>query len=689
MRGISKRTRRGALVTVVALLAPVAVVLGTAAPGGAALPGCTRTWTATTNGSWDDAANWSGNAVPLPTDHVCIDPVASRVVTIAATGAPIVVASLRLGATSGSGTQTLRVHRGVADPGTSLTATQGIEITPRGSLLLGHGNSAPVSVGVGPGATLLNDGKVGEVSGQAGQHTLRGNVVDTGVLTVTDAFWVRGDLTVEGDGHLAVDHVLHVEGTVWTKGGTVDGDWVVVAYDGLRVGDAGTDRAFGAPPFVVEGGDLSYDAESPIEVVVRGQVDVNGDTAPGQDLILQTVDGLDTTLTFSGTWNVGGLLRAQPGETADVVLHGSEADATLVNQGQLTRYDATGAALRIEADLVNQGSLDTNGGTIDVTGDVRNDGEVELHTGRVDAGGALVLGPRGRVSHDLLTADDFAVGRLTAEGPVTVGGALRTRTDLAPAVGGVTSGIVTGSSRTGTFRDLQFSGPASFDPQYTSTAVNLVRRASEPADHRFVRAAFQDFLGRQPNPAELASRSSALTAGTLTRAGLVRELSLTPEYVGALVERFYVDTLGRPGDPSGTAYWVGQLRDRRRTVAEVAGSFYASNEYFTWAGGTDADWIDKLYYVFFERLPSSSDLAYWTGRTQAEGRTRVAILLFQSLESRRQRVDRLYHELLGRASEPGGVDYWAARLLREGDLALGKNLASSLEYASRAQVRYP
>jgi hypothetical protein len=254
---------------------------------------------------------------------------------------------------------------------------------------------------------------------------------------------------------------------------------------------------------------------------------------------------------------------------------------------------------------------------------------------------------------------------------------------------GTTITVVVGATRTGTFDEVTFRGSASYDPQYTGTEAQIVRRAGESASRRFVRAAYQDFLDRQPTPTELTEKASAIDGATLSRGTLVRQLSLSPEYVTALVQRFYADTLGRPGDPAGVAFWVDRLRTGTDTVAEVAGSFYASPEYFNRAGGTNAAWIGDLYEVFFDRAPTSGDLTYWTTRIAQRGRTRVAIELFQSLESRRQRVDRLYQDLLGRDGDSDGVDYWAARITNEGDLGLAVFLAASGEYLGRAQLRYP
>lgn len=206
----------------------------------------------------------------------------------------------------------------------------------------------------------------------------------------------------------------------------------------------------------------------------------------------------------------------------------------------------------------------------------------------------------------------------------------------------------------------------------------------------FVKAVYQDFLDRQPTTSELDERATALERGSLTRPALVRVLAGSVEYVTTLVEKLYVDTLGRPGDASGTKFWVNEIRTGRRSVADVATKFYASPEYYDGiGGGTDESWVRDLYQKLLGRTASQSDADFWVGETQAKGRTNVAYRLYQSPESRRTRVEALYQALLGRTADPSGRDYWAGRILREGDLALAMTLASMQEYLDRAQVRYP
>ncbi len=213
-----------------------------------------------------------------------------------------------------------------------------------------------------------------------------------------------------------------------------------------------------------------------------------------------------------------------------------------------------------------------------------------------------------------------------------------------------------------------------------------------PANASFVRAAHQDLLGRSATADEVVQQAGYLDVGG-TRATLLGRLTTSDEWLGSIVSGFYADTLDREPDADGLAYWVGALRSGRFTVAQVAASFYASPEYYGRFGvpssGTTAGWIMDLYPAILGRVATVDDIEYWIDQTIAHGRSWVAVRLYGSLESRRDRVTALYDHLLDRAPEPDGLAYWAGRIATTGDLALARNLAASSEYGARAVARFP
>lgn len=207
-------------------------------------------------------------------------------------------------------------------------------------------------------------------------------------------------------------------------------------------------------------------------------------------------------------------------------------------------------------------------------------------------------------------------------------------------------------------------------------------------DVAFVLAALTDLLGGA-TPARAEAEVHALRAG-LSPASLLGRLTRSREWLTAVVDDLYHDTLGRPGDAAGVAFWVGELASGRRTVAGVAASFYASPEYVDGlGGGTVASWVTDLYDVLLGRAPEPAGLAYWTDAARTRGRTWVAHALFQSSESAGERVDGLYRALLGRGASGADAAYWGPRVVAEGDLALARSLAASAEYRARAVVRFP
>jgi hypothetical protein len=206
----------------------------------------------------------------------------------------------------------------------------------------------------------------------------------------------------------------------------------------------------------------------------------------------------------------------------------------------------------------------------------------------------------------------------------------------------------------------------------------------------FVAATNQDFLLHAATTAEVDRSATALADGVQTRKGFLTGMVNSDAWLDALLSNFYYQTLGRPPDPEGLAYWKSIIRRKKMTVAHVAAQFYASLEYYAGiGGGTDVSWVTNLYEALLGRDPDTSGLAYWVATARSRGRSKVALAFYQSEESSRTRVIALYRSLLGRDPEPAGKDYWTRMLPRTGDLALALLLASSTEYAERAQSRFP
>ena len=223
-----------------------------------------------------------------------------------------------------------------------------------------------------------------------------------------------------------------------------------------------------------------------------------------------------------------------------------------------------------------------------------------------------------------------------------------------------------------------------------SAATATVQDAvSALAYQAFVKASYQDFLGRQPTASELTAKSTALASGTVSKANYLAALTTSDEWLTAIVTQMYRDTLNRDPDPAGLAGWVSWLRSGRYTVAEVAARFYASDEYYqVSANSNTSTWVTLLYQKLLHRSPDAAGLQSWIAATAVHGRDWVAYNFYQSEESRLQRVEAMYQKLLAREPDSTGWPFWAARVLQTGDLQLAWEIANSDEYWNRAHTRY-
>ena len=225
-----------------------------------------------------------------------------------------------------------------------------------------------------------------------------------------------------------------------------------------------------------------------------------------------------------------------------------------------------------------------------------------------------------------------------------------------------------------------------------SAPTAVVQNATSPlAYEAFVKASYQDFLGRPPTVDDLATQTDALSSGTLTTGNYLSSLATSDEWLSAIVTQMYSDTLDRQPDAAGLAGWVSWLRSGRFTVAQVASLFYASDEYYIdHAGNSPTSWVTLLYQKLLNRDPDAAGLAAWVTYTNDPryGKSWVAYQFFQSQESRMLRVEHLYQTLLHREPDATGWPFWTQTVLTMGDLTLAVTLASSQEYWESAHVRF-
>ena len=94
------------------------------------------------------------------------------------------------------------------------------------------------------------------------------------------------------------------------------------------------------------------------------------------------------------------------------------------------------------------------------------------------------------------------------------------------------------------------------------------------------------------------------------------------------VQKMYVAYYGRPGDPGGIEYWVGQLENSGGDLAAIIDSFGSSDEYNERFGALDdTNLVNNIYQQLFGRDADSEGLAFYVGRLESLAMTLGSIAL--------------------------------------------------------------
>jgi hypothetical protein len=130
---------------------------------------------------------------------------------------------------------------------------------------------------------------------------------------------------------------------------------------------------------------------------------------------------------------------------------------------------------------------------------------------------------------------------------------------------------------------------------------------------------------------------------------------LYDEKIAALA---YQNYLGRFPEPAGLNAWVADLQAGLRDEQLEAG-FLGSPEYLTSHGGTLPRWIRGMYQDVLGRTPAETEVQLWL-EAVAGGATvaQVAYGFTASPEREARKITADYEQYLGRAPEPGIVSVW-------------------------------
>jgi hypothetical protein len=186
-------------------------------------------------------------------------------------------------------------------------------------------------------------------------------------------------------------------------------------------------------------------------------------------------------------------------------------------------------------------------------------------------------------------------------------------------------------------------GPGSGGSAPTTTVTNVVKVLD--ANHSFIEALYNDFLGRNGSDAELDYWVNVLPS--LGQAKLASTISRSTEALTKAVDRFYLDLLGRAPAAGEEMYWVNlmqQGKTEEQVMAGILGSAEFAGHANTLIGGSnkDANFVQALYELLLLRTASNAEVQGWLPTVSAIGHAGVAMDFLGSTEFRADVVNQLY-----------------------------------------------
>jgi subtilisin family serine protease len=287
------------------------------------------------------------------------------------------------------------------------------------------------------------------------------------------------------------------------------------------------------------------------------------------------------------------------------------------------------------------------------------------------------------------TSGGAAVTRYTAT--ATHGGQCHWITGpLSCTITGLTNGqpynvTVAAANTAGTGPSSAPSNPATpLGPdQSCSGAVVLWGEGKRPLDDQITRL-YRAAYGRAPDHAGLRYWAER-RAGGLTLEQIAGAFVGAPEWQqqygiapapGDLVDRLYLNVLGRVADSAGRQFWTAVLDSgvppRAVLVHFSESAENVSRTTTTTTPAPAAGQVFRLYQAVFGRRPDPCGFGYWVGQRNAAATLADVANAFMASPEWRSRygsnpttaqlVDALYHNVLGRPADPAGRAHWTAQL---------------------------
>lgn len=120
-----------------------------------------------------------------------------------------------------------------------------------------------------------------------------------------------------------------------------------------------------------------------------------------------------------------------------------------------------------------------------------------------------------------------------------------------------------------------------------------------------------------PTPAPSTSNAVAATTTLLSSASPMA-------MVEGFVDRLYTTVLNRQPDEAGKTYWVNQILNEQASGSKIAEGFLNSDEFLA-RDLDNEDFVETLYTVFFNRVPSDAEVDNWEDALD-NGATRATVI---------------------------------------------------------------
>ena len=233
---------------------------------------------------------------------------------------------------------------------------------------------------------------------------------------------------------------------------------------------------------------------------------------------------------------------------------------------------------------------------------------------------------------------------LVMPAPPEPAGSLATTTN---AAGGWSIQVPSNGTYHVTVSGSNFSGSASVDATVSGANVEV------------------DFLsGQAGGMVNFTPVVTAAVTGPQARSQVAFALTHSDESYARFVTAAYQQYLKRDPEATGLANWVSALK-RGLSDEQLEASFIGSAEYIQNHGGTGDAWVMGLYRDLLGREPDTQGLQNWLNALkQGALPSQIAYGFAASAEREGQRITADYQKYLGRAPESGIVPQWVDSFVR-------------------------